>query len=40
MKEAFEVMGSHPLLIVFLGIIFVIALIVVSEMILDIFKRK
>lgn len=39
MKQAFEVMSEHPLLTLFLGVIFIFTISLLFELIENLFKR-
>ena len=40
MKEAFEVMSSHPLLTIFLEFVLIVSLGMVTDMIVKLFRKK
>ncbi len=40
MKEAFEVMSTHPLLTVFLGVVLLFSLMIIGSTLTDIFSKN
>jgi hypothetical protein len=39
MKEAFEVMGSHPLLTMFLGALFILSLAILGDVLMTLINK-